>query len=447
MTPPNGPDTIIALSSGQGRSGVAVLRVTGPRAFQLALDLTSKRIPPAREAAVRWILDEKGQQLDQVLLIRFSGPESFTGEDIVEFHCHGSPAVVSAILELATRTGYVRLAEAGEFTRRAFENGKVDLLQAEGISDLIDSTSDAQLKQAARFVAGDASDRLKTWRKQLLEASAFLAASIDFSDEGDVSDDVYLPAMQLIEGLKAEFETSLKNSDRASKVRDGIRVAVLGKPNAGKSTLINHLAAREAAIVSDIPGTTRDVVEAQIQLSGVPVTIADTAGLRVSDDPIEMEGVKRARIWAESADIRIYLTRKDDPDFESRPDFIDEGDLWIGSQWDRLGENDISDGLDLTISVGEPESLSRFVGALESRVHDLTQTQESPIIVRQRHKDSLLSALDALNLSLQQLRDFGDVDLAEFELSVARSALDRILGRVDVEDILGEVFSGFCVGK
>ena len=446
MRPPSGTDTIIALSSGQGRAGVAVLRISGPRAFQLALDLTSKRLPPPREAGVRWVLGEDGSRLDQVLLIRFSGPESFTGEDIVELHCHGSPAVVSAILELSVGTGYVRLAEAGEFSRRAFENGKLDLLQAEGIGDLIHSDTAEQMKQAARFVAGDASETLLSWRKKILEASAYLAASIDFSDEGDVSDDVHTPAVAVIRDLERVFQESLRDAETASRVRDGIRIAILGKPNAGKSTLINALVSREAAIVSDIPGTTRDVLEAQLVIAGVPVTIADTAGLRESDDPIEVEGVRRARAWSETADIRIYLTRLDQPDLIDRPTELGEGDIWIGSQADR--QKDYTDlSVDLEMSVHERTGLSTLMTLLVDRVTELTRSVESPVIVRLRHKQSLERALEALATSRYQLTEFGDVDLAEFELSIARSALDQILGRVDVEDILGEVFSGFCVGK
>lgn len=446
MRPPSGTDTIIALSSGQGRSGVAVLRISGPRAFQLALELTSKRLPSPREAGVRWILDTEGVRIDQALLIRFSAPDSFTGEDVVELHCHGSPPVVSTVLELSVKTGYVRLAEAGEFSRRAFENGKLDLLQAEGIGDLIHSDTTEQMKQAARFVAGDASDRLVSWRKRILEASAFLAASIDFSDEGDVSDDVHAPVVSIIQELEAEFEQSLRNAETASRVRDGLRIAILGKPNAGKSTLINALVARDAAIVSDIPGTTRDVLESQLVLEGVPITIADTAGLRESEDPIEAEGVRRARLWSDNADIRIYLTRLDDPDLESRPAFLKTNDIWVGSQSDRADANH-NLSVDVELSVQDKTGVDELVRTISERVVVLTRSKEAPVIVRLRHKNSLERALEALQTSRLQLSQFGDVDLAEFELSIARSALDQILGRVDVEDILGEVFSGFCVGK
>ncbi|MAT34041.1 MAG: tRNA uridine-5-carboxymethylaminomethyl(34) synthesis GTPase MnmE [Ponticaulis sp.] len=439
-------DTIIALSSGQGRAGVAVIRISGPKAFQSAIDLTAKRLPPPREAVVRWVVDEDGFRVDQVLLVRFSGPESFTGEDVVELHCHGSMAVVSKILQLATQTSDVRLAEAGEFSRRAFENNKLDLLQAEAIADLIDSDSEAQLKQAAKFLAGDASETISGWRRVLLEASALLAATIDFSDEGDVSEDVHLPAVRLLEGLKTEFETSLKNSKKAARVRDGVRLAILGKPNAGKSSLINALLAREAAIVSDIPGTTRDIVESQILISGVPVTIADTAGLRDSDDPIEAEGVRRAIQWAENADLRLYLSRLDAGSDSVRPVELKDNDLWIGSQSDRVN-TPIRADYDLRISVATGEGMDRLASILTERVADMTSESEAPVVVRLRHQKNLSTALEAISQSLTLLIESGDVDLAEFELSIARSALDQILGRVDVEDILGEVFAGFCVGK
>lgn len=440
-------DTIVALSSGFGRAGVAVIRVSGPQSSAILQKLTDQRLPKIRQAVVRWLYDVEKVRLDQALTLRFEGPESFTGEDIVEIHCHGSIAVIEAVIGEIVASGLARPANPGEFSQRAFENGRMDLVQAEGIADLIDATGREQMRQAARFVAGDASETLELWRKSLLEASALLAASIDFSDEGDVPDDAHDPVLGLLSGLECEFKAALKNADSASRVRDGIRIAILGKPNAGKSTLINALTNRDAVIVSDIPGTTRDIVENQLVLNGIPVTLADTAGLRETDDPIEEEGVRRARKWADQADLRIYLDRADEYSGESRPDILGEGDLWVASQTDRTKNAGSSFPHDLTLSVSKTTSLDVLKGVLESRVKTLTRSDDTPIIVRLRHKTSLKDALDAIDRAQFHLIENGDVDLAAFEVSIARSALDQILGRVDVEEILGEVFSGFCVGK
>lgn len=439
-------DTIIALSSGHGRAGIAVIRITGPKSDYILTRLTDFKLPTPRKSATRWLRDADGTRLDEALILRFKAPHSFTGEDVAEIHCHGSPAIVESILSEAIRLKHVRLAQPGEFSRRAFENNKLDLLQAEGIADLIDAQSVAQVKQAARFVAGDASERIETWRKIILEASAYLAASIDFSDEGDVSEDVHAPVIGLIDELTSEFSAALKDAQFASRVRDGLRIAILGKPNAGKSTLINALAKRDAAIVSDIPGTTRDVLETHILLNGVPVTIADTAGLRDTNDPIESEGVKRARRWSEDADIRIFLTRADD-EVGDRPEELGPQDIWVISQADRRDGDLFQAKADLSLAVATGQGMESLESILLQKVIGLTRSEETPTIVRLRHIESLTQSHEALTRTKALLLDIGDVDLAAFELSIARSALDQILGRVDVEDILGEVFSGFCVGK
>jgi tRNA modification GTPase len=346
-------------------------------------------------------------------------------------------------LRLALSLDGFRLAEAGEFSLRAFENGKLDLIQAEGIADIIDASTSRQLIQATRFVAGDASERITAWRSHILKASAFIAASIDFSDEGDVGENPHGPAITIIESLITELGNALKGSRSAARIRDGIRIAILGEPNVGKSTLMNALAERDAAIVSDIAGTTRDVLETHLVLNGIPVTLADTAGLRETDDPIEAEGVRRARAWAEKADLRLYLAPSSSDDLPADENI----DLYIGTKSDLVESIPAESRFDICISVKNRKGLDALRNILSEKIRSLTETQEAPSIVRLRHQDSMATALDALNRAKSQLNDFDDVDLAGFELSIARSALDQILGRVDVEDILGEVFSGFCVGK
>lgn len=434
-------DTIIALSSGHGRAGVSVFRISGPKADEFLTSWTSGKPPDFRKAAVRWIIDADGHRMDQALVLRFAAPHSFTGENLVELHCHGSLAVAELVLTLALRLEGFRLADPGEFTRRAFEAGKLDLIQAEGISDIIDATTPSQLSQAARFVAGDASEVLSDWRKSILEASAYLAASIDFSDEGDVGENAHAPVLSILSDLKTKFLAALISQKSASRIRDGIRIAILGEPNAGKSTLMNAFAERDAAIVSDIAGTTRDILEVPMVLSGIPVVLADTAGLRESSDPIEREGVRRARLWAEQADIRILLVPTD----QTPPDIGQSVDLVVGTKADL--ELDSGSQFDLKVSAKSGEGLTQLRSTLEKIVLSLTSTQDAPSIVRLRHQTQMEAALEAIDRAISQITGFDDVDLAAFELSLARSALDQILGRVDVEDILGEVFSGFCVGK
>ena len=440
-------ETIIALSSGQGRAGVAVLRISGPKSNEILRRLTKGRLPSVRQTSLRWLLDSEGERLDQALILRFEGPNSFTGEDLVELHCHGSIAVVEAVIALACQKKECRLAARGEFSQRAFENGRIDLVQAEGIADLIDSTSELQMKQAARFVAGDASETIQAWRKQVLEASAFLAASIDFSDEGDVSEEAHAPARDIIRQLVSDFDKSLETAQTATRIRDGIRIAIIGVPNAGKSTLMNALLSRDAAIVSDIAGTTRDIIETQMILAGVPVILADTAGLRKTDDPIEAEGVRRAEAWAENADIRLFLTRLDEVAETSETYKRRDTDLLIGTQLDRVAGYKPAFKSDILVSAKTGEGMRDLINRLEDLILSLISSEEAPAIVRLRHRENLTSARSALNMALEQLDEFGDVDLAAFELSLARSSLESILGQVDVEDILGEVFSGFCVGK
>ena len=441
MPEPLKHDTIIALSSGHGRAGVSVFRISGPNADAFLKAYCRGELPAPRQSSLRWIYTEEGDRVDQALILRFCAPASFSGEDLVELHTHGSPALAEEILRLALRLDQYRLAEPGEFSRRAFENGKLDLIQAEGIADVIDAVTTTQLKQAVRFVAGDASEKLTGWRSEILKASAFLAASIDFSDEGDVGENPHAPVLGIIDSLIAEFDGALNDARQASRVRDGIRIAILGEPNVGKSTLMNALAKRDAAIVSDIAGTTRDILEVHLVIGGVPVTMADTAGLRDTDDPIEAEGVRRARAWAETADLKLYLSvTGEQGNAPSEP-----VDLWIGTKVDQSG-NDVSK-FDMNVSAKTGQGLSELRARLSDEVRRLTGSDEPPSLVRARHQSQISEAIDALHKARQQLSDFDDVDLAAFELSIARSALDRIVGRVDVEDILGEVFSGFCVGK
>src|ERR1700728_1084356 len=298
--------TIFALSSGKPPSAIAIVRVSGPEAGP-ALEALAGRVPQPRMATRVLLRDREGQGIDDAIVLWFPGPASATGEDIAEFHIHGSRAVQAALFAALSQFENVRAAEPGEFTRRAFENGKLDLTEAEALDDLIHADTDRQRRQALRQLQGLLGDKARDWRARIIEASALIEAGIDFSDEGDVSADLIAPARAKIESLLAEIEEVLAAQGKAEQLRDGLVVAIAGPPNVGKSTLINQLARREVAIVSPHAGTTRDVIEVQLDLDGYPVTVIDTAGIRETDDPVEQEGVRRARARAEEADLALRM--------------------------------------------------------------------------------------------------------------------------------------------
>src|SRR4030081_3216626 len=299
--------TIFALSSGRPPSAIAIVRISGPQAGPALMALGGK-IPPGRTATRALLRDARGRPLDDAVVLWFPGPASATGEDVAEFHVHGGRAVLASIFAALASLRDMRAAEPGEFTRRAFENGKLDLTEAEGLDDLIHADTDRQRRQALRQLKGLLGDRARDWRADIIEASALIEAGIDFSDEGDVPAELVAPALAKIKTLRGEIEEVLAAQGRSERLRDGLVVAISGPPNVGKSTLINQLARREVAIVSPHAGTTRDIIEVQLDLDGYPVTVIDTAGIRESDDPVEQEGVRRARARAGEADLVLWLT-------------------------------------------------------------------------------------------------------------------------------------------
>src|SRR6187455_486425 len=300
-------DTVFALSSGRPPAAIAVVRMSGPRAGD-ALKVLAGRLPEPRKAALARVRDPaSGEAIDEALALWFPGPNSETGEDIAELQLHGGRAVIAAVLGALGRMEGLRPAEAGEFTRRAFENGRLDLTAIEGLADLIGAETEAQRRQAYRQLKGLLGDRAEAWRGRLIEALALVEARIDFADEADVPEDLLGPALKIVQGLREEIGAALAGADRGERLRDGLVVAIAGPPNAGKSTLLNRIARREAAIVSPVPGTTRDVIEVHLDLDGYPVTLLDTAGIRASADPIEQEGVRRATEQARNADLVLWV--------------------------------------------------------------------------------------------------------------------------------------------
>ena len=454
MTPHN--HTIFAKASGAGKAGIAVYRLSGPESFSIAERLVGKRTK-LREAVLAAFRDpDDGALIDRGLVLLFPAPASYTGEDVAEFHLHGSRAVEIALYETLTRLG-ARPAAAGEFTLRALRNGKLDLAQAEALADLIDSETTLQRKQALGQLDGRLSAAAEGWRARLLAVMAPLEADIDFPDEGDVPAAVAARAGPAIEDLKKELKSYLAASARARAIREGVAVAVIGPPNAGKSSLVNALAGSEVAIVSDIPGTTRDVVETRLDLGGVAATVADTAGLRgETGDAVEEEGMRRARARARAAHIRVAVL---DPrsDYVSRETLalLRPGDflLWsmadlrpaIPRQGGALFPQSIPDGVTaLSVSPKTGLGLDVFVHALTGAVA-AQGDGDDPALTRARHVGAVEEAVAALTRA--QARIETAPELAAEDARLAARALGSITGAVGVEDVLGEIFSSFCIGK
>jgi len=443
--------TIFALSSGRAPSAIAVVRVSGSQAGQVLTTLAGK-LPAPRQAGRRLLRDEAGRPIDDAVVLWFPGPASATGEDVAEFHVHGGRAVLAALLASISVIQHTRAAEPGEFTRRAFENGKLDLTEAEGLDDLIHADTDRQRRQALRQLQGLLGDRARDWRERIIEASALIEAGIDFSDEGDVPAELMAPAKKAIKALHDEIAEVLAAQGHSERLRDGLVVAIAGEPNVGKSTLMNQLARREVAIVSPHAGTTRDVIEVQLDLDGYPVTVIDTAGIRETDDPVEQEGVRRARARAEDADLVLWLVEAEqavDPDAVRSLRKSEDGDRSEGSIWIVRNKIDLGGGVrpsgEFGISASRGDGIPELVDALVKFASEFFKTTEGAVVTRARQRDLLNRASDSLRRSLGLVEE-GE-ELAAEELRAAAYALGRLLGRVDVEDVLGTIFQKFCIGK
>ncbi|MGO4286486.1 tRNA uridine-5-carboxymethylaminomethyl(34) synthesis GTPase MnmE [Bosea sp. TAB14] len=429
--------TIVALSSAPGRAGVAVLRVSGPR-VRFALETTAGIIPPPRLATLRVLRDAEGQLIDRGLVLFFPGPTSFTGEDIVEFHIHGSRAVLAALLRHLTALPGLRLAEAGEFTRRAFEAGKLDLAAVEGLADLIDSETEWQRRQALRQMDGALGVLAGQWRTQLLEAMTLLAAEIDFSDEGDVEGPLHDEAMRIAASVLGSLRGALGSFAMGERVREGFVVVLAGPPNAGKSSLLNAMARRDVAIVSPVAGTTRDALEVRLDLDGLPVILIDTAGLRESVDPIEVEGVRRARALVERADLVLSLRGIDSEPYRTAEEVPQ---IPVATKADLGGP--VLPG-ERAISVKNGEGLPELLAAIGEYLRGLGQG-EPALLTRERHRIAVADAIAALERATKSVGAPSEL-LAE-DIRLAVMALERLVGRIGVEDVLDHLFAGFCIGK
>ena len=437
MSGPDSYPTIVALSSGTGRAGVAVVRVSGPR-VRFVLETIAGVLPAPRQAVLRRLRDGAGEVIDSALVLYFPAPASFTGEDVAEFHVHGARAVLARLLAVLCALPGLRLAEAGEFTRRAFEAGKLDLAAVEGLADLIDSETEWQRRQALRQMEGALGEMSSRWRLRLIEAMALLAAEIDFSDEGDVTGPLVEQALAGVAQVLPELRAALGSFTMGERVREGFVVVLAGPPNAGKSSLLNALARRDVAIVSPVAGTTRDAIEIRLDLSGLPVLLVDTAGLRDSLDPIESEGVRRARALVARADLVLSLRAID-----SEPDRIhhDARSLAIATKADLPGL--VLPG-ELPISVMTGGGLEALLTAIVGRLTALTQS-EPALLTRERHRLAVTEAIAALERVAAATHAHAEL-LAE-DIRLAVLALERLVGRIDVEEVLDQLFAGFCIGK
>ncbi|WP_135211927.1 tRNA uridine-5-carboxymethylaminomethyl(34) synthesis GTPase MnmE [Vitreimonas flagellata] len=436
-------DTIVALATGAGRAGVAIVRISGPHARDVLSAITAREIPSPRIAARRaFFAPNTRVSIDDGLAVFFEGPASFTGEDVVELHVHGGVAVIAAIIDACLVQTGVRIAEPGEFTRRAFENGKLDLAEAEGLADLVDAETEGQRRQALRQVRGVLSAVYEGWRTRLIEAAALIEAEIDFPDE-DLPGALAQRAGPILGALAADMGRRLDDGHRGERVRDGFRIAIIGPPNAGKSSLLNALAQREAAIVSDIPGTTRDVVEVRLVLAGYPVWIADTAGLREAADAIEAEGVRRALARAEEADLRIAVVETGAGIPAEVQAALQPDDILVRSKADKYPAHGSGEMLEVSVKTGI--GLHLLESRINAHVAEALDREEAPVLTRARHRRLVEEALAALRRAVPAL-DAGP-ELAAEDVRAAAHAIGRLTGRIDVEDLLGEIFSSFCIGK
>ena len=432
-------DTIFAIASGHGRAAVCLIRISGPESRTI-LERMAGRVPEPRRAVVRTLKDPvRGEPLDQALVLWMPGPGSFTGEDQVELQIHGGLATRAAVLRALGSLENCRAAEAGEFTRRAFLNGRMDLAQVEGLADIIDAETEAQRRQAMRQLGGRLGHAAENWRESVLQVLALLEASLDFSDEGDVPADLEAEILQMIDRVAFEIGQAMANRT-GERLREGLTVVLAGPPNAGKSTLLNALAQRDVAIVSPIAGTTRDVIEVHCDLGGLPVIIVDTAGLRESADMIEQEGVSRARARAEDADLVLWLVP---PEGEESTPPPARRLLRVGTKSDL---SRAADGCVLRIAGATGEGLPELIARLEEEAAAL-MGQGDAIVTRERHRKALERAHASLERARVMLVSHGPLELAAEEVRLAARAIGEITGRVDVEDVLDRLFSSFCIGK
>ena len=442
--------TIYALSSGPGLSGIAVIRLSGPKSKVAIEKLTKEKAPKPRYASIKKIYKLNNDELiDEGLILWFPSPNSYTGEDMAEFHIHGSKATINTLQSELSKIDDCRLAEAGEFTKIAFQNGKINLLKAESISDLISAETEIQRQQAVKLMSGKSSDKFNELRKRVLKILSNVEAKIDFPED-DLPDDIIQNIKNETEKIKIEINKILDDQKVGEIIREGFRIAIIGPTNAGKSSLLNYLSKRDVAIVSEIAGTTRDVVEAHLNLDGYPVILSDTAGIRNSKDEIENKGIKLALKRAEDADLKLIILEPKSVDFKGfLKDLVDKDSIIVLNKIDQDTENiikEIRNFNPILISIKKDLNLDKLINKIKDNLKNKLINLEDTLITRSRHRENLKQCLFHLN-NFEKQKLENDFDKGAEDLRLATRHLGMIVGKVDVEEILGSIFNDFCIGK
>jgi tRNA modification GTPase len=437
-------DTIFALATPPGKSGVAIIRISGPQTSSILYSLSINKLPIERYAKLHKVYHPISQELiDNALILYFKSPASFTGEDCAELHLHGGRAIIDHIYDALNSIENVRLAEPGEFSLRAFKNGKMDLTEAEALIDLIDAETKMQHKQALRQMSGELKDLYNSWREEIIKGLSLVEAYIDFPDE-DIPDEVTTQLNNLVKTMINSISTHLDDNNRGEKLRNGIYVTIIGATNVGKSSLLNLLAKRDVAIVSNIAGTTRDIIEVKLDLAGYPFVIADTAGIRETNDQIETEGIKRALDSARNADLKIAIFDASEKELDKNTlELIDDNSIVLFNKMDLSPNNNHSLKNSIPISIKNNIGIDLLLEKLKSFAADNFSPSSDPVITRERHRKHLLLSIESLLRFNKEL----PIELAAEELRIAASHLGKIMGRIDVEEILDQIFSSFCIGK
>ncbi len=442
--------TIYALSSGPGLSGVAVIRLSGPNSSEVIQKLTKNKLPKPRSASLKKIYKiDQNELIDEGLVLWFPAPNSYTGEDMAEFHIHGSKASINALQSEISKFNDCRLAEAGEFTKIAFQNGKINLLEAESISDLISAETEIQRQQALKLMSGKSSDKFNELRMRLLKILSNVEAKIDFPED-DLPDNIIKNIKVETQKIKTEINKVLNDQNVGEIIRDGFRIAIIGPTNAGKSSLLNYLSKRDVAIVSEVAGTTRDVIEAHLNLDGYPVILSDTAGIRSSKDEIENKGIKLALSRADEADLKLIILEPKSVDFKGfLKDLVDKDSIIVLNKIDQDTDNidmEIKNLNPIPISIKEDKNLDKLIHKIKEKLKNKLINLEDSLISRSRHRENLEQCLFHLN-NFEKQKSENDFDKAAEDLRLATRHLGMIVGKVDVEEILGSIFSDFCIGK
>ena len=441
--------TIFALSTGPGLSGLAVIRISGKDVIKTIKQLTNSELPKPRVAVFKKFKDSKNQVIDEGILIWFPAPNSYTGEDMAEFHVHGSKAVIDAVYRELSQVQNCRLAEPGEFTKIAFINGKINLLKAEGISDLISSETEIQRQQAVKLMSGKSSEKFESVRSKLIKILSYVEAKIDFPDE-DLPENILDNIKTDVQDIIKELEKIINDQKVGERIREGLKVAIIGPANAGKSSLLNYLADRDVAIVSEIAGTTRDVIEAHLNLDGYPVIISDTAGIRDSKDEIEKKGIKLSLKRADDADLKIIILEPKSADFKHFFKYLlDDRSILIVNKMDHENievDEEINKLNPIYISIKKNINLDSLVNEVKKNLENKFITTTDIFITRSRHRESIIKCINHLN-KFYDKSSLEDFDKGAEDLRLAIRHLGSIVGKVDVEEILGSIFNDFCIGK